>query len=323
MRRAIITWSVVLVVIVGAFVGTVVILNASLYSAGGFVRNYLDALARHDAAGALELVAPNTVPSDASRELLVPTAMSKLGDIKLVSDTVDVRGMHTVLYSFEADGVAGQSSFTVQRRGTLLGLFNTWTFADNPLGTIKLTVSHGDDFTANGVDLVTPSQNAASPYLVFTPGRYTLSHDSTYLHASPVTVSALVPGKTIAGTLDIEATSALAKMVSTQLTTFLDDCARQPVLLPSGCPFGQPISNRIVTIPAWRISAYPQVTLVAGTGRSEWVMPTTPAAAHLVVDIRSLFDGSVTTFDQDVPFQISITITIKPDGSLTIVPKAE
>ncbi len=52
-----------------------------------------------------------------------------------------------------------------------------------------------------------------------------------------------------------------------------------------------------------------------------WLVPTTPAAAHLVVQVRSLFDGSLSTFDEDVPFDVSYTISFPGDGSLLITPR--
>src|SRR3954469_14228919 len=68
-RRELITLSIVAAVIVAALGGTILILNATLYSAGGFVRGYLDSIARSDVAGALELA--GTIPAgDSSRELL-------------------------------------------------------------------------------------------------------------------------------------------------------------------------------------------------------------------------------------------------------------
>ena len=112
MRREIITWSIVAAVVVGAFAGTVLILNASLYSASGFVRSYLDALERKDADGALELAGPS-VAGDASTELLAREAMGDLGDIQLVSDDSEPNGLHHVVYSWEAGGVKGQCRGTV------------------------------------------------------------------------------------------------------------------------------------------------------------------------------------------------------------------
>lgn len=310
-------WSVVLVVILAAFGGTVLILNASLYSASGFVRGYLDALARHDADGALELAGPGAA-GDASDQLLAVGAMGDLGSITLVSDTSDDQGVHTVVYSYRAGGVAGSSAFHVVHRGTLLGLFPTWGFETSPLSVIQLTVQHDAGFTANGVDLVTPTPNEAAPYLVFTPGTYDISHDSTWLQGKTVTVTVTQPSAALRAEVDIEANAAFGKQVQKKVDAYLDECATQTVLLPTGCPFGESMGNRIVSTPAWRMSSYPPVVILPGAKSGEWVMPATDAAAHLTVDVKSLFDGSVSTFDEDVPFSVSFLITILPGGGLNI-----
>ncbi|CAN5177283.1 hypothetical protein BH11ACT4_BH11ACT4_10080 [soil metagenome] len=317
MRREIITWSVVLVVILAAFGGTVLILNASLYSASGFVRGYLDSLARHDAEGALEL-AGEAVSGDASAALLTPRAMGSLSDIKLVGESVDAQGVHTVVYSYLAGGVAGESTFTVVHKGTLLGLFPTWAFETSPLAVIQLTVQHASAFTANGVALESPAPNQSVPYLVFAPGRYDIAHQSTWLQAKTVAVPVTAPATAVRAQLDIEANAAFGKQVQKEVNAYLDDCATQTVLLPTGCPFGESIGNRIVSTPAWRMSSYPPVVILPGAQAGEWLMPPTDAAAHLVVDVKSLFDGSVSTFDEDVPFSVSYRITFLPGGELNI-----
>ena len=83
MRREYITSSIVAAIIVAVFGGTVLVLNATLYSAGGFVRSYLDSLARHDVDGALEL-AGTVASGDASDELLVAGAIGELSGIRVV-----------------------------------------------------------------------------------------------------------------------------------------------------------------------------------------------------------------------------------------------
>ena len=317
MRREIITWLVVLVVILAAFGGTVLILNASLYSASGFVRGYLDALARHDADGALEL-AGTSVAGDASDELLTPGAMGELDHIALVSDSADAQGVHTVVYSYRAGGVAGMSTFHVIHKGTLLGLFTTWGFEASPLGVIQLSVLHDPEFTANGVDLQTPTPGQAAPFLVFTPGTYVIGHSSTWLQAKPVPVTVTEPAAAVRAQLDIEANAAFGKRVQKEVNAFLDDCATQQVLLPTGCPFGEPMGNRIVSTPSWAMASYPPVVILPGVKTGEWTMPQTDASAHLIVEVKSLFDGTVSTFDEDVPFSVSYTITFLADGELLI-----
>ena len=47
-------------------------------------------------------------------------------------------------------------------------------------------------------------------------------------------------------------------------------------------------------------------------------MPTASGTAHLVVDVQSLFDGSVSTFDEDVPFEVDYLITFTGPSTITI-----
>jgi hypothetical protein len=314
-RREIITWSIVVAAVVGAFVATVLILNASLYSASGFVRSYLDALARHDAPGALELASPS-VAGDASTELLTRDAMGELSDIRLVSDSAQPDGTHTVVYAYNAGGVVGQSAFSVRPRGTTLGLFTTWSFATTPLGVIQLNVKHDNGFTANGVELLTARQNEAVPYLVFTPGLYEFDRESAFLTAETVRVATVEPGAAVAAVLDVQANQAFVDEVSSEVRDFLDECATQQVLLPTGCPFGQSISNRVVTSPVWSILQYPRVAIVPGGEPSQWRMSQASALANLTVDVKSLFDGSISTLDEDVPFTVRATIVVLPGDEL-------
>ena len=317
MRREIITWSIVVAAVIGGFVGTVLILNASLYSASGFVRSYLDALARHDAPGALELAGPS-VAGDASTQLLSRDAMGELGDIRLISDSAQPDGTHTVVYAYSAGTVVGQSSFTVRPTGSLLGLFTTWSFDTTPLGVVQLTVLHEDEFTANGVALTSPRQNESAPYLVFTPGLYEFDHQSTFLTAEPVRIAVTEPSSAVPAELDVQANDAFAEEVSREVNEFLDACATQQVLLPTGCPFGQTITNRVVTSPEWSIIDYPKVTIIPGGEPSQWRMSQASATAHLIVDVKSLFDGTVSSLDDDVPFTVRATIAMLPEDDLII-----
>ncbi len=317
MRREILTWSLIAAILVGGFIGTVAILNATLYSAGGFVRSYLDAVARHDATGALELAGPS-VAGDASTALLNRNAMGELSDIRLLSDTALEGGDHTVVYGYTIGGVEGQSTFDVRPTGTLLGLFTTWSFKTSPLGVIDLTVRHDDRFSANGVELITPSQNSSAPYIVFTPGLYEFDHESQLLEADALRVAATEPSAAVPARLTIEPNELFVDEVSSAVNRFLDECATQEVLQPTGCPFGQSINNRIDTTPVWSIVDYPAVAIVAGRERNQWIMSQAAATAHLVVDVKSLFDGSVTSLDDDVPFSVSATIVMLPEDEIVI-----
>jgi len=105
-------------------------------------------------------------------------------------------------------------------------------------------------------------------------------------------------------------------MSVTELNAFLDTCTKQKVLQPSNCPFGIEINDRIIGLPTWSIAKYPVVSLAAGTTAFE--MPDTVGQAHIVVDVQSLFDGSLDTRDENVQFTVGLGVTIQPDGALAI-----
>jgi hypothetical protein len=104
--------------------------------------------------------------------------------------------------------------------------------------------------------------------------------------------------------------------IQSVLNDFLDDCASQVVLQPTGCPYGIEINNRVTAPPAWSIAAYPEVALAPG--ESSFVMAPTPGQARIVVPVQSLFDGSRDTRDETVDFTVGMSVTIRADGSLAI-----
>lgn len=313
-RRIGVAWFVTLGVVVLGFAVLVLILNSTVYSAPGFVRTYLDALARHDAETALEVAGTAAVNAgDADDVLLSRPAMGDLTDIEVVEDQVDAAGVHHVVVEYVAGGLPGRTEFTVRRDGTLFGVFNDWAFARSPIAILQLTVQHERMFTANGIELV-GEQDVAQPYLVFAPSAIRLSHDSEFYHADPKTVLVSEPGGAVEAAVNIQATKAFVANVQAQINAYLDECTTQRVLLPAGCPFGETIVNRIVTEPTWSMSEYPEIRLVPDGRIATWRVERTPAAAHLVVDVQSIFDGTITTFDEDVPFTVSYEVTVLPDG---------
>lgn len=317
MRREVRLWSVAAGAVVVAFGVVVLALNLTVYSATGFVRSYLDALARHDATAALQL-AGTVQAGDASDALLVREAMGDLEDVAVTGDRTSADGTHLVTVEYVVDGQPGTTEFAVQRRGTLFGVFNDWVFAQSPLAVLQLTVEHGDAFTANGLDLVADAgQDAQGLYLAFVPSAIELTHDSQYLTAEPETALMLQPATGVPATLNIRANAAFVAEVQRQIDDYLDECTTQQVLLPTGCPFGQTIDDRVASDPVWTMVQDPVVALEPAGAIATWRVPVTDGIAHLVVDVQSLFDGSISTFDQDVPFSVSYDVTFIP-GDLLI-----
>jgi hypothetical protein len=306
--RRVLPWVGAFLVALLAGGGSVVALNATVFGPGDFVRVYLDALARGDAQGALAL--PGVDAAGAGDLLLTDDLLVGLGDVRQVSDVALGGDRHRVTMAWDSPAGDGSTAFDVERVGTRLGLFPEWGFAVSPVAVLSLDVQHDPRFTANGVAETTGRDTAGSvSYAVLVPGAYVFGHDTTFLHARPVTVLADEVGAALTAEVDVEPTPAFGRALADEVRGLLTACATQHVLFPTGCPFGQGIENRVVSDPEWSIAEFPDLELEPGAFGT-WHAGPAPGTAHLMVDVQSLFDGSIEPFDQDVPFQAEYTVAI-------------
>ena len=307
---------------VGAFLvaalaggGAVVALNATVLGPGDFVRIYLDALARGDAEGALSL--PGVDAAGAGDTLLRDDVLTGIGDIRQVRDEALGEGRHRITMSWSSPAGDGETAFEVERIGTRLGLFPAWGFAESPVAVLDLAVRHDPRFLANGVAASTGRDSAGSvPLAVLVPGSYVLGHATTYLTADEVTVVADEGGATIEAAVEVRPGPAFGPALADAVATHLAACAEQTILFPTGCPFGRSIENRLASEPHWSIVHEPELEVEPGDFGT-WIAGPAPGTAHLTVEVQSLFDGSVETFDEDVPFQARYLVAVGA-GGLTV-----
>ncbi|AAT90103.1 hypothetical protein ATY41_06180 [Leifsonia xyli subsp. xyli] len=334
MRPALL-WSGVSLLLLLAFADALGAVQRTFYSPSGFVTSYLEAIADHDVRAAVSMpgAAPTPdalkqagLPENASRELLRSDVLPQLTDIAIVSDRKLASGEHHVAARARVDGRPVTATFAVRPSGSVLGILPTWSFATTPLSVARIAVAHADSFTIAGHTL---SPRAAAPgqppdaftlsadYLVLAPARYDFGHTSAYSSAAPAVVTG-VPGRVVETTINAQPTPRFAAAVQKQLNSFLDQCARQRVLQPAGCPFGVDIDDRVQGAPAWRMVAYPEVRLHPGA--TAWTIDQSGGVVHLSVTVQSLFDGTVQQRESDERMTVSLTsVTIRPDGSLRIV----
>ncbi|HXR45509.1 MAG TPA: hypothetical protein VN759_11905 [Pseudolysinimonas sp.] len=314
MRRVVVRWVAAFVVVALAGVGSIVVLDLTAAGPGAFVGAYLDALARRDAASALAM--PGVHRGTADTQLLTAGALPGLSGIHQVDDVVH-DGIHRITMDWVSAGVPGETTFEVRPAGTRFGVVPAWAFAESPLAALSLEVQNSRTFDAGDVAARTPGVGPAE-YAVLVPGVYTVSHASTFLTADPVRITADTVGQDLSATVDVEANAHFVHAVQTEVDRHLRECATQHVLFPTGCPFGEQIDNRVASTPMWTIVHDPDIRLVGAGDDVAWRVPSVPATAHLKVDVKSLFDGTMSTFDQDVPFTASFTVTIDADDRLTI-----
>lgn len=321
--------------LVGAFLAALGALNQTFYGAASFVERYFEAIANDDLItasstpgvrlDAAEIEAAG-LPANISTAMLRSNVIETAPDeVRVLGDVAHDDGSHTVTVSYRLDTAIIQSSFEVRPIEPLYGVLHRWEFATSPLAVIDVTAAHNPVFTVGGLSLdarATKSGDELSaftqtaPYLAIAPAVYELTSDSTLLEAVPVPLP-LEPGTRAAVTVDALPTAVFVERVQAKVDEFLSQgCASQPVLQPAGCPFGVVLDDRVLSEPAWRIDASPQVKLVPGETTFE--MPPTDGIAHITVEMQSLFDGSVYTLEQDEIFTLALDASIRPDGSISI-----
>ena len=310
MQRALLSWTLVFALLLAGFGASVLALNGDVFSAHGFVRSYLETLARHDAAEALDFDGV-VVPADVSEDLLSDAALGDISDIHLLSD-VETGDTHLVRFEYAMGGAAAVSEFTVERTGTRLGFFATWRFAVSPIAILNAEADHDARLTANGFD------SFSGAHAVLMPGYFVLDHESKYLTANEVGASVTAAGNTVDAVVEVTANDTFASAAADTIAAFLDKCATQEVLKPTGCPFGTKVVNRLNSTPAWSMVEYPEAQLSPTKTAGVWEVSAVDAVAHIIAEVKSLFDGTVTPLDEDVPFTSSYLITVAPDDSLIV-----
>lgn len=324
---------VVGVVLVGAAFAAWQVMQREFYSPKAFVERYVQLLAEGRAADALavpgvavtsaELEAAG-LPPTASEALLRSSALAPIRDAHVVSEEHDGDVTH-VTVEYTARGHDGRTTFSVEQDGSI-GLAPTWRFAKSPLAVMNLAVTGSMVFDVNGFELdkrqVSPDGADADPaapvsLLVFSPGLYSVSVDTAISSTPGVAVLSDSPFRAIPVNVAAQPTEKFLSVVQEKVEEFLSSCATQEVLQPTACPFGFFVEDRITSAPKWSIVTQPTVAVEPdGAG---WSILAAEAVAHIEVGIRSLFDGRVRDVSEDVPFIVKGTITVRPDGTATIV----
>ncbi|MCU1560737.1 MAG: hypothetical protein JWP90_1690 [Mycetocola sp.] len=336
--RATIIWAVVGTMLIGAAFAAMGALNRDVYGAGAFVGDYLSKLQEKDAAGALRIPGVTLdeselkeagLPEGSSNALLRNAALPELTDLTLVEDVDQGHGLHSVTWSFHSNDAYGQSTFLVKSAGTRFPLIPTWSFARSPLAVVNLAVEHSTVFTTNGFSLDTrsltgrpdPAFHNIVNVQVFTPGAYIIESTSDFVTSEKVPVLVDEPTRVHEVAVEAAPTDEFLAAAQKSVNAQLDACAEQKVLQPTGCPFGIVVDDRISGDPQWSFEDYPQISVEAGT--ESWVIPPTRGAAHLEVDVQSLFDGSITPYDADVPFSMVGNLYVLSDGTVAATIKED
>lgn len=275
------------------------------------VLRYLDALADDDLIGAAVLAG---LPADRALPLGDdgnPTVMRIVERVERTDPLVEIVAEYGTLDDLVT------ARFVLTPAAAHLGIVPVWQFAQPPIATVEVAVDHHDRLTVNGRTVQTGAAGDSVAVAVFVPSRVTATLADPFVRADAVTVR--VDGGTPATiTLEARPTDALERAVLAELDTFMSECTAQQVLLPTGCPFGRTITDRVVGRPQWQLDSDLAVVIAAGGEAGRWSVTGT-ADVRLVATVQRLRDGAISELDDVITATITGDVVLLPDGPLLTI----
>ncbi len=277
------------------------------------VLRYLEALADDDLVAAARLAGVpegDTIPLGDDGEPSVVRIIERI-------DSPDGGARVIAEYGGEQDAVT--TIFTLAPGPAHLGIVPVWQFARAPIATVDVGVDHHDRLRVNGEVVQMPEAGQSVEVAVFVPSLVTARVVEGHVQSPPVSQRADGSSR-VTIELEAEPTALLQRVVEQELERFLLDCTEQRVLLPTGCPFGRTVTERVVDPPIWQLVSAPDVEIVPGLTPGRWGV-VGEAEVQLTVQVQRLRDGSLSELDETVTATISGDVVLTDTGpELTIYP---
>lgn len=297
MIRVAALWLFGLLLSIAATVVTIQWVNANLYGPQQPVRDYIQALQNGDGARALGLLGAN-VPN-ASPALLdgqaLKTAAEGVSDVSLGNPTTLDDGRVRITVSYQLDGEGHSSDFTLEPAGVQWMFFHKWKFLPTSLPVMDVSVVNQTEATVNGVAVPMPA--GKNTFSLLYPGRYEAGFENQLFTAKPSAAVVDSPAsKPTPIMLATAPTPALIGQVDDALKQFVDKCAQQKVLKPSGCPLTFDTNNQLTSEINWSIVEYPKASITAYNG--SWVIAPLTFKAKVQFQEKSYATGAISTVEK-------------------------
>ncbi len=319
--KVVAAWLLGLVLVVAGFIGTVTVLNSTLYSPGYQVEEYFEALRSGNGERALGLL--NASVPEGSAAVLDDAALqrgaSAVQDVEVQEPAAAGEDRVDVPVSYRIGETDYTTSFPLERTGSEWLFFSTWEFVPSALPTVEISVGDMAESTVNGLRIATPEGRTALPtfYPVELVAHYTSEYFAAPSRALPVTSSN--PGDN-ALPLEPAPTPALVEAVDGEIRRFLDDCAARAVFQPANCPFNFQTDQRVAGDIRWSIQRYPEIRIEPDGGG--WALAPLAGSAQLDTQLQDLFTGAIEDISATRDFEFTARLTVT-NSSVTVTPVIE
>ncbi|MEU4554748.1 M48 family metalloprotease [Micromonospora violae] len=306
------TWLVVGAFVLAGCLGTSVlgVVQWAFFRPQAAVDGYFSALADRDSEAALGYLTDQGGGRDTAllAQLLRGDGYEPPTDVEISSVERDGdSATATVAYRL---GDARQTTTLSLRREdeATAGLFHGWRVSGGPTPFNAAIADPG--VRLNGVEL--PVASEGTP-LVLLPGLYTATGPSSALSETPGATVLVGPGDS-AATLQLAPVlkPAAIEAVEARVREWLDECAKQTVAAPPGCPFrSYSGSAQKVT---WKILEYPKLALELTGPSSAQVTTPYESQGRVQVSGTTTYFGTSSPFTDEDAFRVAGVATADGDG---------
>lgn len=302
------TWLFILMVAIAAAIVTIKVVNDSHFAPQKTVQAYFDALKAGNGEKALGLLNARVPGADAAVLDGAGLAKSQVGlsDLSFAETTTD-SGQTKVTASYSINGSALTTDFLLTPGPKQWLFFDSWQISPSTLPVMNVSVVNANEAQVNDVPVNMPL--GKNSFATFYPGIYSASYSSPLFEApAQQRIVSSPTGSVQAVSLATQASSALLAKINTTLHSYLDNCAKQAVLMPADCPMSATNNNRVISPIKWSIVKYPDVTVSPYSGR--WVLAPLTVRAQVEYKIQDLFTGLTADVKDAEDFGFSARLNI-------------
>jgi hypothetical protein len=321
--RLALRWATAAVIIAALVVTSAIVANRTLFSAEHAVQSLHQHLLAGEGAEALGLLGAKVPTGDAvalDGEVLKRTQAGitdfEAQKAETPENNPDIR---TVVAKYKADGVDKESTYTLRSTGKSWLFFDQWAFEPVTLPTVKVKANTVNEVSVSGQKI--PLVKGVSTLPVFYPSITDASFSTKNFEADTRGVVVTGPAKKpVEISLKTQPTKEFIAQINSKVRGYLDKCAAQQVLMPSGCPFAYHTPSRVnpETI-KWSIAKYPTIEVNYYNGA--WVLSPLKVTAKLSLTEQDLRTGSLEKKTVSDEFSFTAQLTTST-SEVSVVPVA-
>lgn len=297
-------WVIGVIVSLVAAAGALFATNKLVYGPEGKVREYFHALQTGNGSYALGLLGariPDGDPAMLDGDTL-RRAASTLKDVQIDVIEKDPNGNKaTVRASYTIDGKSEHTDFRLHQAGTHWGVFDRWDIESGELPTLKVKIAGVEAATVNNRKVAVDQGEASFP--VFYPGVYTVAYDSAVYTTSKSVQQVLTADASSQADIALEPSEKALESVQTQVRSYVDKCAAQNTLYPSGCPFEYSFGGRVDGAVKWSVIEYPQPKVTAESDKM-WKLSPAEGKVKISFEQLDLYTGTHKEITKEIPFTL-------------------